>query len=97
MMVGRISDMPGMGAPDNCLTVRFLFIVSRTHPWLYRHLVERFHEDPDVSVILDRRIGERRSASSTVPGSGERRRAERRRPVSPEDDLKTRSHYIIEV
>jgi hypothetical protein len=77
--------------------MRHVFIVSRDHPWLYRHLVERFQDDPDVHVILDRRIAERRIAQSTAPQQSERRQKERRRAVPPEDDLRTRSHYIVEM
>jgi len=77
--------------------VRYVFIVSRAHAWLYRHLVERFQDDPDVGVILDRRTGERRSTASVVEPVRERRRAERRRAVPTQDDLQVRSHYIVEV
>ena len=83
--------------PQNCVTVRDLYIVSREHQWLYRHLVERFEDDPDVEVILDRRVSERRTQPSTPPPDQERRRSERRRPISPDDDLRVRSHYIIEL
>jgi hypothetical protein len=74
-----------------------MYIVSREHQWLYRHLVERFHDDPDVEVILDRRTTERRAeARATLPHE-DRRRGERRRAVSPEEDLRARSHFIIEL
>lgn len=82
-------------ASENCITVRYVYVVSRGHPWLYRHLVERFHDDPDVMVILDRRMAERRKEPARH--TPERRRAERRRPVSPDDDLRVRSHYIVEL
>jgi hypothetical protein len=77
--------------------VRYLYIVSREHRWLYRHLVERFQDDPDVEVILDRRLSERRTQPSGPAPEQERRRSERRRPISPDDDLRVRSHYIIEL
>jgi hypothetical protein len=85
------------GAPENCVTVRYIYIVSRAHPWLYRHLVERFQDDPDVSVILDRRMTERRRRPTNGGFPGERRNAERRRPVSTEEDLRLHSHYIVEL
>jgi hypothetical protein len=75
--------------------VRHLFIVSRDHPWLYTHLTERFERDPNVTVILDRRIADRRAVTSSV--AADRRRRERRRPVAPDDDLRRRSHYIVEL
>jgi len=77
--------------------VRYLYIVSREHRWLYRHLVERFQDDPDVEVILDRRVAERRTQPSPLPAEQDRRRSERRQPISPDDDLRVRSHYIIEL
>lgn len=82
---------------DNHLTVRYLFVVSRGDPWLYRHLVERFENDPNVDVILDRRIGERRRAPKKSTDAPDRRRGERRRPVGAEEDLQVRSHYIVEL
>ena len=89
--------MLGGGAPQNRVIVRYMFIVSRSHAWLYRHLVERFEGDPDVSVVLDRRVKERRVAPGTVTVPQERRRGERRRPFSAEHDLTVRSHYIVEL
>ena len=83
--------------PENCVTVRYLYIVSREHRWLYRHLAERFQDDPDVEVILDRRVAERRTQPSPPPAEQDRRRSERRQPISPDDDLRVRSHYIIEL
>ena len=85
------------GTLENCISMRHVFIVSRDHPWLYRHLVERFQDDPDVHVILDRRLAERRTTPPAAPAPHERRRTQRRRAVPPEDDLRTRSHYIVEV
>lgn len=77
--------------------VRHLFIVSRDHPWLYAHLVERFRDDSKVDVILDRRIGERRATISSIATQQDRRKNDRRRAVPPEDDLRVRSHYIVEL
>jgi hypothetical protein len=75
--------------------LRHLFIVSREHAWLYAHLRERFQDDPNVGVILDRRVAERRSAAVATPH--DRRKGERRRPPSPEEDLSVHSHYIVEL
>jgi hypothetical protein len=82
---------------ENCVTVRYLYIVSRDHLWLYRHLVERFRDDPDVDVILDRRVTERRHRESPLTAERERRATERRRTIPPDDDLRVRSHHIIEL
>lgn len=77
--------------------VRHLFIVSRNHPWLYAHLRERFEDDPNVEVIIDRRVRDRRLLPSAPESARERRKAERRRALSPDEDLRVRSHYIVEV
>jgi hypothetical protein len=77
--------------------VRHLFIVSRNHPWLYAHLRERFEDDPNVEVIIDRRVRDRRLVPSTRETTSERRKGDRRRPLSPDEDLGVRSHYIVEV
>jgi hypothetical protein len=84
-------------ASENCVTVHYVFIVSRDHAWLHRYLVERFNDDPDVEVILDRRVGDRRMQQSAVPTEHERRNHERRRAIPPQDDLRVRSHYIVEL
>ena len=89
--------MPRVGTPENCITVRYLYIVSREHQWLYRHLLERFQDDPDVDVILDRRVAERRIDAPMLTLESERRRAHRRRAIGPEEDLRIHSHYIIEL
>jgi len=89
--------MLNRGTPDNWLAVIYIYIVARAHPWLYQHLVERFADDPDVRVILDRRMGERRNLAATRIFPNERRNSERRRSIPVADDLDTRSHYIVEV
>jgi hypothetical protein len=73
---------------------RHLFIVSRDHRRLYDYLVERFRDDTNVAVILDRRRGDRR-AGRGKPVAEEQRVRERRRRLPPDDDLNTRSHLIV--
>jgi hypothetical protein len=73
---------------------RHLFIVSRYHRLLHELLLERFHDDQNVEIILDRRRGERRAVSAE-PMGGERRVGERRRQLPQDDDLDMRSHIII--
>jgi hypothetical protein len=69
---------------------RHLFVVSRSEASLYQYLIERFIDDPNVEVILDRRRGERRRrASQDLPG---RRRADRR--THPEVDLELLSRSL---
>ena len=78
--------------------MRHVFVLSREHPWspwLYDYLLQRFENDARVDVVIDRRLSERRAAGRDV--TRERRQTERRRPVGPEDDLRVRSHYIVEL
>jgi hypothetical protein len=84
-------------APENSVIVRYVYIVSREHQWLYQYLVERFNDDPDVDVVLDRRVTERRHRPAESPTHHERRRVERRRVIPPDDNLRVRSHYIVEL
>ena len=65
-----------------------LFIVSRQHARLYDYLVERFQDDKNVQVILDRREeAERREA--------ERESEDRRQRQIANEELKLRSHIIV--
>ena len=82
---------------ENYVTVRYIYVVSRDHPWLYRHLLERFQDDRDVDVILDRRVAERRAGVTGSRFAQERRKKERRRVISADDDLRSHSHYIVEL
>lgn len=75
--------------------MRHLFIVSRAHPWLYAHLRERFLDDQNVDVILDRRLADRRASAVATPH--DRRKGDRRRALSEDEDLRIRSHYIVEL
>lgn len=56
-----------------------LFIVAREQLDLYRYLSREFSSEPDVHVILDRRVAERRvGGERRAMPTGDRRRAERR-------------------
>jgi hypothetical protein len=68
---------------------RHLFIVSRSETSLYQYLIERFIDDSNVEIILDRRRGERRRAQQGLP---ERRQADRR--THPEVDLELQSRSL---
>jgi hypothetical protein len=55
---------------------RYLFIVARGHPAVYADLQRQFAGNPDVEVLVDRRLAERREHQE--PHEPERRRGERR-------------------
>ena len=57
-------------------STRWLFIISPDEPGAYAHLARAMRDVTGVTVIVDRRRGERRSGSGRV--TPERRRAERR-------------------
>jgi hypothetical protein len=72
---------------------RHLFLVSRREARLYEYLLERFRDDGNVAVILDRRRGERRRVTTNqVP---ERRRSDRRTRREVDLELQVRSHAIL--
>jgi len=56
---------------------KVMVIVPRTAPALFAYLKEKFADDQTISVILDRRIAERRRLHE-APRT-ERRQADRRR------------------
>ncbi len=60
----------------------FLVVVRRDEPGLFRYLQQHFQE-PEVSVLIDRRYGERRRQDNSV---ADNRRRQDRRAASPEDD-----------
>lgn len=71
-----------------------LFIVSRQQPDLYSYLSREFSAEPDVTVIVDRRQGERR-ARQPRPEAVETRRqslsdAAENRPQSLSDAAENR-------
>jgi hypothetical protein len=72
---------------------RHIFLVSRHESRLYDYLLERFRDDGNVEVILDRRRGERRRRrEGQVP---DRRRSDRRSRREVDLELKVRSHVIL--
>lgn len=67
--------------------VRYRFIVARDNAKLYEHLVRSFADVPDVQIILDRRLSERRAARVRRMGR-ERRLRERRTDARVQEDLR---------
>ncbi len=72
---------------------RHLFLVSRHEARLYEYLLERFRDDGNVEVILDRRRGERRRRHHGQ--DPDRRRSERRTRREVDRELQIRSHVIL--
>ena len=65
---------------------RYLFVVSQQHPNLYELLVERFQDDKNVEVILDRRAAAQEPAEAHGPEDRRQR---------PRNELGLRSHLIV--
>ncbi len=63
-----------------------LIVVRRDYRELWMVLYREFADHPAIQVILDRRQGERRCQQ--LPVSTDRRRQDRRRPASTEDDAR---------
>jgi len=78
--------------------IRYLYIVSRRLPWFYQYLLERFADDPQVGVILDRRYGRvRRRSDASFRYEGERRRGERRLRQALDAELEAQSYILVEL
>lgn len=75
--------------------IAHLFIVSRGEPQLYDYLAREFAGEDDVQVILDRRMGERRSASGTH--TVERRQADRRTLTHVPRQVSTLGYAFVRV
>jgi hypothetical protein len=73
---------------------RYLIIVARDHPDLWRALMRHLVGDEGVQVILDRRRQARRQHGQTR--EVDRRRADRRQPPQIERDLRYRSFVIVD-
>jgi hypothetical protein len=76
---------------------RHLFVVTRLESWFYDYLVERFADDPNVTVIRDRRVRERRQEFASPPAGGERRQHDRRTRSHLDDELASHSHVIVDL
>ena len=75
---------------------REIFIVARDRPDLYRYLSQTFSDAENVQVIWDRRTGERRAAA-VAPHDPERRRADRRRRPTVDQELRNVGYAFITI
>jgi len=75
---------------------RFLFIVARQLPDVYKHLREQFGQEPDVEVILDRRFGDRRrDAASDSPAGADEGPGERRQNAVVSEQLRVMGYAFV--
>jgi hypothetical protein len=74
---------------------RHIFVVALPHRALYDYLLQRFSDDPNAQVILDRRRGGRRMAEISVVL--ERRRADRRQQRDVSEELRRRSVAVVTI
>jgi hypothetical protein len=73
-----------------------LFIVSRQSPDLFAYLSREFSAEPDVTVILDRRQGERRGTGERgAGGSSDRRQSDRRLKAEIGRQLSTLGYAFV--
>jgi hypothetical protein len=70
-----------------------LIIVDRRKTTTYARLLDKFSDDPDVMVVLDKRVRQRRSRPDIRSG-GERRRSDRRRL---QKDFGGRDYIVVHV
>jgi hypothetical protein len=73
---------------------RHLFIVDREQPGLFSYLAREFSAEPDVTVILDRRQGERRTEQCQKPSS-DRRQSDRRLKAEIGGQLSTLGYAFV--
>jgi len=76
---------------------RRLFIVNDRLPWLYEYLIGRFADDPNVTVIRDRRLGQRRRVGGHSLLTSERRLRDRRARQNLDADLETDSYVMVDL
>jgi hypothetical protein len=72
-----------------------ILVVARNQPSLYAYLRLDFADDPDVAVVMDRRVGDRRRREE--PWSAERRREERRMQEPLDDRLASMGFAIVKI
>jgi len=74
---------------------QYIFIVSARHPALYDYLRQRFADDPNAQVVLDRRRIERRRVDIAL--THERRRLDRRERPDLSEELRRRSVAVVTI
>jgi hypothetical protein len=72
-----------------------LFIVSRQQPGLFSYLAREFSGEPEVTVILDRRQGERRANGRSEGAKMNRRHGDRRLKTDMLGQLATLGYAFV--
>lgn len=80
-------------AAEGLMGLGDLIVVARYNVPLYEYLKQEFAGE-SVTVVLDRRQGERRQRDEG-PRAEERRRADRRRHAETDEALRTRGFVVI--
>jgi len=70
-----------------------MFIVARRHPELYDYLGAQFADDPNLTIVLDRRLASRRRRA--LPAAAERRRVDRRWRPEIDDQLRATPLAVV--
>ena len=86
-----IEDMP-LEPQYSGAELRGLIIVARNQPDLWCALRKDLEMNDDVLVFLDRRVVDRRRQASGFQPN--RRKMDRRRPLSSENDVRIRQYII---
>jgi hypothetical protein len=76
--------------------LRWLFIVARDTSRLYGYLADAFQDDPEVHVLMDRRVGERRR-QHWAHGTAERRQAQRRQHSDVDARLRAVGYAFVKL
>jgi hypothetical protein len=88
------TDNPASTGQPQTHRPRYLIIVSRDQPDLWRHLRQLLTGVDGVDVVLDRRHGGRWQWSQSL--EYQERGADRRRPSNPEMGFSQRSFVIVD-
>jgi hypothetical protein len=85
----------GQPIGQNFSVAQHLFIVSRQQPGLFTYLSREFAGEPEVTVILDRRQGERRARPEADALEGNRRSCDRRLKAEIVSQLATLGYAFV--
>ena len=76
---------------------RQLFIVSRETPYIAEYMREQFGEEPNVTVLVDRREGRDRRATARPVEVERRGTADRRQRTAVDRQVKESFHALVTI